>query len=378
VHEIHVMEVEFLSNMRYSLLATKEQWDDWMKKLGRFYEYYNRAQRSPVSPVANPSPSHKAFGSPLPSPTGNIPSHHHLLPTTPSAAIFSPSHSVQANGQIWPQYHPVGAAILSSPLSAKPNGMVAAGQKRRSDDDPTEPPPKRPAYRLMNMVPATMSSTGVTRPAVVDPLRLPVPSLTLNTNTDPSVRSVAAAYATQSLGSLPPLVPGVRAMATVFSAAPVTMAQQLPMPATAGPVLVPSGSYSTGGTHPNMGYGTPPAKRHSPGTMSGYVSSPMAEGFPPSALHTPIAHTPISHSPSVYLQQRPSPYRPIRNVNTLLYPPPSASLQDYHLTVPPPQMHYQPLGRRNDLRTGIVPEFAALPSMRFNQPGTPRQGHYPS
>ena len=58
VGEIHVMEVEFLSNMRYSLLASKEEWEEWLVKLAKFYEYMQRAQRSahrrplPTTPAA--------------------------------------------------------------------------------------------------------------------------------------------------------------------------------------------------------------------------------------------------------------------------------------------------------------------------------------
>lgn len=94
-------------------------------------------------------------------------------------------------------------------------------------------------------------------------------------------------------------------------------------------------------------------------------------------------HTPVSLSPSIYLQQRNSPYKPVRHVNKLLHPPPS-SLQHYHLanTLPPTQMHYQPLGRRNDLRTGIVPEFAleragyqgGYPSHGYNTQGLSNNG----
>jgi hypothetical protein len=107
---------------------------------------------------------------------------------------------------------------------------------------------------------------------------------------------------------------------------------------------------------PPLNYGTP-TKRLSPqNTLVGYPSSsPLVMGNG----STSGLHTPISHSPSIYLQQRNSPYKPVRNVNTLLYPPPSAFLQQYHLPNPvlPNQMHYQPLGKRNEYRTGIVPEF---------------------
>src|SRR5690348_12234775 len=65
VVEIHVMEVEFLSNMRYSLLASKEQWAEWQTKLGKFGDYFKRASTLPES-----SPINSAFPpSVLPSPT---------------------------------------------------------------------------------------------------------------------------------------------------------------------------------------------------------------------------------------------------------------------------------------------------------------------
>jgi hypothetical protein len=69
------------------------------------------------------------------------------------------------------------------------------------------------------------------------------------------------------------------------------------------------------------------------------------------------------------LQQRSSPYRPVRPPNTLLYPPPSASMHNF--TTNTDQMHYQPLGKRNDYRTGIVPEYAAHPTYQ-NWPALPQ------
>ena len=45
VQEIHVMEVEFLSNMRYSLFTSKEQWEDWLVRVAKYWEYCQRAQR---------------------------------------------------------------------------------------------------------------------------------------------------------------------------------------------------------------------------------------------------------------------------------------------------------------------------------------------
>ncbi|GKT49774.1 meiotically up-regulated gene 80 protein [Colletotrichum spaethianum] len=367
VQEIHVMEVEFLSNMRYSLLATKQEWEEWLVKLSCFSEYYERAQKQPTSPL------NKSFTSPAPSPTATIQSAVSFPPLTPSATnVFSPTATVQNTTQAWPStYHNPSV----SPLSGKHvPGMNC--RKRSSEDDATEPPAKRLSRQPNTMPP-------VARPQVVgeQPMRLPVPNLSLNTNPASAQGQMypgTTSYAAQQHVSLPPLTNGVRAMATVYTPATTVPMPQLPMPTTTS---MPQASLTPSNVsmHGVMGYGTP-TKRHSPGSLSVYASSPLGEQFPTSVMHTPMVHTPISHSPSVYLQQRPSPYKPIRHVNTLLYPPPSASLNEYHL--PTTQMHYQPLGRRNDLRTGVVPEFmhapyrlsAQMPQMPHGLP----HGSYPN
>ncbi|KAK2062793.1 cyclin [Colletotrichum caudatum] len=374
VQEIHVMEVEFLSNMRYSLLATKDEWEEWLVKLSCFSEYYERAQKQPTSPLS------RSFTSPVTSPTAAIQPAALFPPlTTPSAAnVFSPNTAIPNTTQPWPStYHNAPA----SPLSGKHIAAGMSSRKRSLEDDVTEPPAKR-LSRQPNAMPT------VARPQVASeqPMRLPVPSLSLNTNSAPAQAQMypaTATYPTQQHVSLPPLNNGARAMATVYPAATTVSMPQLPMPTTTS---MPQASLTPSNVsmHSVLGYGTP-TKRHSPGSLSVYASSPLGEQFPTSVMHTPIAHTPISHtpishSPSVYLQQRPSPYKPIRHVNTLLYPPPSASLNEYHL--PTTQMHYQPLGRRNDLRTGVVPEFMHAPyRMGAQMPHMPHglpQGPYPN
>lgn len=372
MHEIHVMEVEFLSNMRYNLLATKDQWDEWLDKLACFREYYDRAARIPASPIHVPSPTGHAY-SPVPSPTASMhPSSN--LPVTPTVTTnFSP---ISNHSQNWTSYQ----ANTVSPLAAKPAIAFPIARKRSPEGDADYHPAKRPApHRVPPIAPVTVlpsrhaASQG-------ESSRLPVPHLTLVTEQPPpaqaysSVNGYSQAQTSQPMVqapqghvSLPPLHTGVRAMATVYQA-PVTMShQQSALPATTGVGLTTNyashgpGSLATSNKH------------HSPGSLGQYKSSPMSEHFSQaSAVPTPLAHTPISHSPSVYLQQRPSPYKPVRHVNTLLYPPPSASLDQYHLSVPvaPAQMHYQPLGRRNDLRTGVVPEFLVFNRGQYqNVPG---------
>lgn len=348
------MEVEFLSNMRYSLLATRDEWEEWLNKLACFSEYYERAMRQSASPITASPPAAHVFSSPLPSPTAG-PQNGHVAYTTPAGN--------NASAQVWSSSFNNAQAM--SPLTAKSH-LAPVSRKRGPDDDLGDHPAKRPS---MQPVPA---QPVVQRPPVVgeQPIRLPAPNLTVNTNPGPNGQvpymapTVYPAMPQQQV-SLPPLVPGVRAMATVYPAVSGQLPLQLPLPASAAPQAAPPHAALTPtNTMPphaaTLGYGTP-SKRHSPGMLTAYGSSPMTDGYHvPSAVHTPVSHTPMSHSPSVYLQQRPSPYKPVRHVNTLLYPPPSASLHEYHMSMTAPQMHYLPLGRRNDLRTGVVPEYMMM------------------
>ena len=59
VQEIHIMEVEFLSNMRYSLYVSEREWEDWHQKLGRFWAFWDRASKMPVQicAVRQPNPT---------------------------------------------------------------------------------------------------------------------------------------------------------------------------------------------------------------------------------------------------------------------------------------------------------------------------------
>ncbi|KAK4186660.1 hypothetical protein QBC35DRAFT_386687 [Podospora australis] len=419
VSEIHVMEVEFLSNMRYTLLVSAKQWSAWLDKLSAFWEYVELAQRSPSpspSPLLIPSPTHRGFASPLPSPTGNV-------QLTPGM------HSGPA-AVAWPSNYPPNHDI--SPLALRHDAHFLARKRSFPEDDPTEPPAKRigsvqqqlaaqqaqPRPRLPSQQHSTTASQAqvvqqrVPNPAQQtqqprpppglgpDQSRLAVPNLTLNTGghvypphvtTQPYSQSVYAPPQASPL-SLPPLVPGVRAMSTVY---PTTTgyAPQQTATVTAGPnmpsvsqaVTTPTTSF------PPMTYGTP-TKRLSPqhpfASSSGYAgSSPAGDPFGHHGGSASGLHTPISHSPSVYLQQRNSPYKPVRQVNTLLIPPPSAFLHQYHFpnAVTPNQMHYQPLGRRNEYRTGIVPEYTvgghqgnqAPPSGYLPHPNQPRANYAP-
>lgn len=360
------MEVEFLSNMKYALLASKEQWEEWLEKLSSYYIFWDRAT-TPVSPSARvvpsptlliPSPTMGKDYSPLSSPTG-YQSQQPISRTNGNQIYLSPNHPGN------PVLFPTVTGTMGTVSPPRPDLSMNA-RKRSWDEQSVEPPAKR-AYRAPQQAPSSVPKTAP------DARRLPVPSLTLNTAQQAPVTQppyVATNYsipqATPYGVSLPPLEPGIRAMSTVY--APPTTASWIAPPTvtSGGPaqplqsiVPPPTSLVTPTSQYPptsNATYGTPtkrlsPINTLTPGAAYN-ASSPLHE-YPQNGFHTPI-----SHSPSIYLQHRASPYRPIRQVRTLLNPPPPASLQGYQLpAIPPSQMHYQPIGRRNDQRTGIVPEY---------------------
>jgi len=378
VREIHVMEVEFLSNMRYGLLTSKDQWQDWLAKLACFHKYCETAKAddlrrqtaSVAATLTAVSPSHSRFSSPLPSPTNILPSS--MAGGSASLNAFSSNSPAQVPvAQNWPAtYHPASV----SAHAAKPSQGVARKRSLDGTADVFEPAAKR----LPRQAPFTASrqhavsneatrstlpqlSVDTNQTLIHQQAPAPVPQTTFHPQQYPLQQQQqqqrqqhlmpqqhSVPLQQQHQVSLPPLGQGMRAMATVYPAvsAPVTTwGSQAPIMAPAGP-QTPTGIAAS---H----FGTP-TKRHSPGSVVHFASSPLADPY--------AALTPISNSPSIYLQQRASPYKPIRRVNTLLYPPPSMPLSEYHLGST--QMHYQPLGRRNDLRTGIVPEFLGSGQMQ--------------
>lgn len=311
------MEVEFLSNMRYSLLASEKQWAEWQKKLGRFWLYCDKAKkaaRMQFSPQAlsQPKPT-------LPSP----PYSHH--PSPPSGASpYLPTHSAN-----------------SAPNYSRPELQLQPSSRKRSfDGDAEEPASKRISRTPAALTPfPALSQIGRNQSPAP---RLPVPKLTIPVNVPMGGNPYMGSNTShQNLPLLPPL--GTRAMATALTPTTQSWTPQLSMPT----------STSQPGQHQNLqtssGYSTP-TRRHSPlqELLSyGSSSSPLSATFP--------SHNPGYISPNVF-PHRSSPYKPIRYVNTLLHPPPSASMHPYSININ--QMQYQPLGKRTDPRTGVVPDYA--------------------
>ncbi|EXJ75124.1 uncharacterized protein A1O5_01820 [Cladophialophora psammophila CBS 110553] len=344
VTEIHIMEVEFLSNMRYALYASATEWNEWKSKLGRFGAFYQKASQLPLvdesranggTPV---TPTAQSFPQKLPSP----PSTHH------SVSPYGVSPSVNGHYPVLPYPSSAATQLPSSPLRQQVGLRGYHQERKRSADYSAElPPAKRQqlfpgqlsdhtgsmgsshAYTPNSLRVSPTHGTGITDagiPATLDIPRLDVPrmppSLPLS-NPQPIVLPVQT---NRALSTVYPTATGTYSHpVTPISAVPQTLFQN-PVPSL-GDGSRSISALPSAHTSPSNGYN---------------ITTPTLPGL----------------SPSYFLTHRTSPYRPVRHVNTLLIPPPSAALQMPVRNVPSDQIHYHPLSKiTTDRRTGPLPNF---------------------
>ena len=325
------MEVEFLSNMKYCLFTSAEDWVSWQTLLGKFAAFFERANRPQLSnPPAPILPPASSLHLPM------------ALPSPPASNQASPPY-VNDLGQGAPTYPAsgqLGPTPAPSPLVPMTNGNVSFPntRKRSHEDYATEPPPKRQASGYQSYhSPRHYASNAAQSTQTQQIPHLTLPSLAVPPN-QPS--SANYAQSTSRAQQLPPLNVATRAMAMVY---PSTNSQaQLPqIGAIGGPLSQPQSQvhsqYQSRHQSPYPGSGT-----NSPTTS-----------MPQSATSLYPA---IQVSPTYFLQQRNSPYRPVHNVSTLTYPPPSAALQPRPASIEYNQMYYQPLGKPiQQAQTGRLP-----------------------
>lgn len=332
VSEIHIMEMEFLSNMRYNLYVSEDEWKRWHVKLARFSSYFNRASKAPQSEAVKRTspitPVTRAFSYQLPSPHSPT---RHAVPIP----MYPPS---------LPNPMAMAPYLPHSPARYCYDGDGTVGGRKRSLEDVAELPS---AKRLMTITPSSqppptvspasqrvetqnLNSLSVTSADSVDNL-LPVPKLPMlhfSTSSGQGVRSHPA---------LAPLsVPPVRAMSTVYAHGLNNWSQPV----------------TPGGTQPSsMNLYANPIPALGEVTRSQYGSanaSPTTAGYGNG--------TPRQLSPSYILTNRNSPYRPVRSVSTLLIPPPSGPLHNPSRNIGLDQMRYQPLAKvPTEVRVGVVP-----------------------
>lgn len=332
------MEVEFLSNMRYTLYASEEEWKAWHGKLGKFSDYYDKASRTNMG-LRNLA---------LPAPQFNVPRN---LPSPPVSTNTSPPFLTRPSPNAAALPHPLSmppylASKIPSPTTAMPEVDLRPWNRKRSIDDHSSEPP---AKKLNSLGPSTASSTTLTPSTVhnsTPPLpRLPMPNLSISTGHSQNGHGSTS-------GQLP--LPSGKAMSSVFSGPSSRPQSGLQLPS-----LQPPNYFNQPGSA-NASSPSEYQSRQTPYSTAASTPSPTSYAFPSQQA------TPNGLSPSGWPAPRTSPYKPVRGVNTLLVPPPSASIHNHPQNVSFGQMHYQPLGKPvSERRTGVLPYF---PFNTFSQP----------
>ena len=312
------MEVEFLSNMKYTLYASELEWHAWHQQLGRFWKYFEQASRTPVEAK-------------LPAPYSQILNMAPTLPSPPASLHASPPFGNVHTPGGPPQHHPLYmppylAPSIPSPAVRMPEvDLKPSGRKRSYDDGNQEPPSKRLARPLGPTSLSTVSPSNQSNP------RLPTPNLSISTNGHYGMFP-GSSYSAH----LPP--PSSRPSITAHSGVHLPQSGSLLNQSQQSSATIPYNSL------PPLDYG----RRQTSFSATSRNSSPVSANFP--------GHNPNQLSPPGVPSQRSSPYRPLRGVSTLLVPPPSASMHNPSQNVNFNNMHYQPLGKPfSERKTGVVP-----------------------
>ena len=370
------MEVEFLSNMRYSLFTGELDWKEWHAKLGRFSSYIYMV----THPVVDTSPKNTLHAPTLPSP----PSSNNASP---------PFHYVHSPGAV-PQL-PAGSFNLRptsmnvSPVGPSPDLDYRNYPRKRSyDGDVYEQPSKRASWQPQPQPHSQpqpqplMTSRNMVPPVASNAMpRYHLPSL--SSFTPQGYKNNGNTLMNQAPPQLP--LPTARTQSLVYPPPPPIQWSQASSTSTT-PSAAPM--------RPKLqmrGLSVQPefSRQGSPYHAESITSSPVCSSYPPSSSQQSFTQSqpqsqssqpqsfpqsqPLNRrSPSYFLEQRNSPYRPVRGVTTLLVPPPAAStLQNAPQHVALEQMQYQPLGRPfHERRQGPVPYLhrEAWPdSHQFNQ-----------
>lgn len=311
------MEVEFLSNMKYCLFTTAEDWTKWQTLLGKFANYFERASKpQPINPPAPILPPSSSFHLPM------------ALPSPPASNQASPPYMADPvlNSSAYGNHY--GPTPAPSPLSYLPisNNSQQNTKKRTHEDYATEPPAKRIASGFQNyQSPLSYANMAQGSQTQQQHQRAALPSLANSvTQSGSGVQPAGIPQGQQ----LPPLHMPQRAMAMVYpSASSQAPLHNIPA-AAAGNTSQPPSQYQSRQQSPYAGSAT---------------ASPSRNILPPTSQIT--LQPPIQVSPTYFLQQRNSPYRPVHHVSTLTYPPTTAALQNQTQSVEYNQMHYQPLGK---------------------------------
>jgi hypothetical protein len=351
IKEIHLMEVEFLSNMRYSLFTSENDWHRWHLKLGKFGSAINQFIQSASKPPPIAAPTlpdvrvdsvpagYRSWNSPVSSVTLGVNTPTQMgLPYPATNSLTAPRPYAMANNNL------IGSHTYES-LPAP------AALKRMREYEEIQKPPKRHAsmLELSRQAEARNTDSQFNLPSASQPSHLHLP--TLHTSIPNALPDPLVPHFKSTIPA-----PNTRAMSLVYPSSHLST-HQLQRPQAS---FIPA--IQTSIPPQNLLAVDPP--QLSPFGYSSASSSPT--GAPAFAN---------AYSPSFFLQQRSSPYRPVRRVQTLLVPPPIQSIQDAPTMVGASQMQYHLLGHPDQRHIGHVPyvNYEAWPP---NQPSVwPSQSH---
>ena len=350
VNEIHVMEVEFLSNMRYTLYASKGEWQSWLQKLRRFAEYFDTASRAAdeLRILSNRSS------------TSSIPLQ--VMHAAPVGIYTAPSIKPLNSRTPYPLAMPSYPAQIPqpAPISRMPDIDLMPGSRKRSFDDSMDERPSKRISRSFGINPlmdnfSPISSLGSASSIYSE---IPTPRTVTGYVDNSMIPRGNASYPDhtarlplpamnnqQMLPQLPiyPQIPQMhmsRAMNSVYP--PPTHLPSLdllkPQPHTQSqgpstlrmpPMIDPGQTMSTSASRNN---------------------SPLASGMTPTGELL---------SPMIYGHYRSSPYKPVRTVNSLLAPPPPTSLGNPANGIGSAGLQYRPIGKQlGQSRVGVVPHIS--------------------
>ncbi|KAI5811048.1 cyclin-domain-containing protein [Peziza echinospora] len=331
VQEIHIMEVEFLQNMKYNLFTSEVQWREWHVKLHRFWKYWSSASQT----TFNLTPRATGPISPLPAITPS-------LPSPPNSQVPSPAFmtglSTHSPTRAYPQYT-LGSSPKSS-ITPPPLVDLSNIARKRSYDGSEMIVMEPPAKRVTRSMAPNISVSIPHFPMQIPP-PLTVPSRYSSANPSPELPKASGA-SHMTMPSIPSMnfgltLPelGSRSMSMVYPNQMSSNAQ--PGPTSSGSMVTHNISIPAVGSQSRNS--SPFLQQHHSNNSSPISAYPNQQ--------------PQHLSPSYFLGNRSSPYRPVRGVSALLVPQTQAP-------APPPmnmeQIQYQPLTKsRSQYKSGILP-----------------------
>ncbi|KAF3760088.1 hypothetical protein M406DRAFT_75444 [Cryphonectria parasitica EP155] len=353
VQDIRVMKFEFLSYMQYAVLTSMEQWEEWLDRLALYYAICEQVSHGSSS----------------------------LSRIVPSPTLLIPSSAIAK-----------GVSLVFSPTADSPaiyqsaqNGFARtnSGRVHARCTVPANSIPMR-YLETVSRVPISLSQRSDSG-GLNDRKRKRADQVTSDANYIRKYKHLYAAVATtgSSLCSITSSaetrisshVNGLRASHNYLLSSCVEDDKQRcytagSMRQLKGNSRTHTGFASFKGSYPTTQY---PPKAHYPTTSNATFTRPtkqlsLVTTLIPAAAYNASSplhdypynssfHTPITHFSFICLQQQDSPYKRMRHVRTRrnLYPP--LSLQSYpQPATPPNQIHYQPIGCRNDLQISIALE----------------------